>query len=116
LTALGPPSGRKESSLASKISPPFKFLFNSAFGSKAIVESMELEKLMAPVEQHGLNADPVAAAPIDGVPGGDVSANALLQGAEIIKVEDEEEVEHMDGDSKILFSKEEINEKDESKK
>jgi hypothetical protein len=68
---------------------------------------MELEKEMAPVEPHGLNAEPAAAAPIDGVQGGDVSGNAVLQEAEIVKVEEEEEVEHMDGDSKILFSKEE---------
>jgi hypothetical protein len=74
---------------------------------------MELEKQMAPVEPHGLNAESVAAAPIDGVQGGDVSGNAVLQGAEIVKVEEEEEVEHMDGDSKILFSKEEN--EDESK-
>jgi hypothetical protein len=75
---------------------------------------MELEKQMAPVEPHGLNAESVAAAPIDGVQGGDVSGNAVLQEAEIVKVEEEEEVEHMDGDSKILFSKEEN--EDESKK
>ena len=92
---------------------------------------MELEKQMAPVEPNGLNAEPLPAVPVDGV-------QAVLQGAEIagnadgvnlvsvsedkeaeVKVEEEEEEEeeeeHMDGDSKDLFSKEENDEKDESK-
>ena len=87
---------------------------------------------MAPVEPNGLNAEPLPDVPVDGV-------QAVLQGAEIagnadgvnlvsvsedkqaeVKVEEEEEEEeeekeHMDGDSMDLFSKEEIDEKDESK-
>lgn len=97
---------------------------------------MELEKLMAPVEPNGLNAEIVVDVPQQGHASVDAEQNAVLQVAgnageiggvnlaslseekqtdkEVENEEDEEEEEQMDGDNKDTFLKEENDEKDGS--